>query len=79
MARQIKVGLNSGKKATRSGLAGRVLSRLLAYNRLGARILTSVVMISADSTTVSPTLGVKSESRNVLPEDAMYKRMQMLR
>jgi hypothetical protein len=24
-------------------------------------------------------LGVKAESRNVFPEDAMYKRMQMLR
>ena len=79
MARQIKVGLNSGKKPTRSDLMGRVLSRLLAYNGLGARVLTSVVMLSADSVTVSTTLGVKAEPRNVFPEDALYKRMQMLR
>jgi len=79
MARQLKVGLNSGKKATGPGLAGRVLSRLQAYNGLGARVLKSVVMLSADSATVSTTLGVKAEPRNVFPEDALYKRMQLLR
>ena len=79
MARQIKVGLNSEIKAARSGLAGRVLSRLLAYNGLGARVLTSMVMLSANSATVSTTIGVKAEPRNVFPEDALYKRMQMLR
>lgn len=83
MARHIKVGLNSGKKAARSGLAGRVLSRLPAYNGLGARVLASMAMLSADSVTVSTsacaTLGVKAEPRNVFPEDALYKRMQMLR
>ena len=79
MARQIKVGLNSEIKAARSGLAGRVLSRLLAYNGLGARVLTSMVMLSANSATVSTTIGVKAEPRNVFPEDALYKRMQLLR
>ena len=79
MTRQIKVGFNSGKKATRSGLAGKVLSRLLAYNGLGARVFTSMARISADSTTVSPTSGIKVEPRNAFPEDALYKRMQMLR
>jgi hypothetical protein len=46
---------------------------------LGARVLTSMVMLSANSATVSATLGVKAEPRNVFPEDALYKRMQMLR
>lgn len=79
MARHIKVGLNSGKKPARSGLAGKILSHLSAHSGLGARILTSMVMLSANSATVPTTLGVRAEHRNVFPEDALYKRMQMLR
>ena len=79
MACRIKVGLNSGKKATRSGFAGRILSRLLAYNSLGTRLLKSITMLSGDSATVSKPLGVMAEPRNVFPEDALYKRMQLLR
>ena len=79
MARHIKVGLNSVKKTARSGLTGKILSHLSAHNGLGERILTSTVMFSANSAKVPTTLGVMVEHRNVFPEDALYKRMQILR
>ena len=79
MARHIKVGLNSGKKQGRSGLTGKILSHLSAHTGLGARILTSMVMLSANSVPVPATLGVRVEHQNVVPEDALSKRMQILR
>jgi hypothetical protein len=79
MARQIKIGLNSGRKVAGSGFVGKVLSRILAYNGLGARLLTSIAMHSANMARGSTTLGVKAEPRNVFYEDALLKRMQMLR
>ena len=79
MARHVKVGLNSGKKPARSDLVGKILSHLPAHNWLGARILRSIVLFSANPATAPTTLGVKVEDRNVFSEDVLYKRMQMLR
>jgi hypothetical protein len=79
MARQIKVELDSGRKGARSGLAGEVLSHILAYSRSGARFLTSMVMHSVGASTTHESLQVKAEPKNVFPEDALFKRMQMLR
>ena len=84
MARQIKAELDSGRKVARSGLAGeilshKVLSHILAYSGSGARFLTSMVMHSAGSSTTLAPLQVKAEPKNVFPEDALFKRMQMLR
>jgi hypothetical protein len=79
MARQIEVGLNSGRKTAGSGIVGKVFSRVLTYNGPGARFLTSILMHSSDSSTRPALLQVKAEPRNVFLEDALLKRMQMLR
>jgi len=79
MARQIKAESDSGRKGARSGLAGEVLSHILAYSGSGARFLTSMVTHSAGSSTPLAPLQVKAEPKNVFPEDALFKRMQMLR
>ena len=79
MARQIKVELNSGNKVARLGFAGEVLSHILAYSGSGARFLTSMVMHSVGSSTTHESLQVKAEPMNIFPEDALFKRMQMLR
>jgi hypothetical protein len=79
MARQIKVELDSGRKGARSGLAGEVLSHILAYSGPGARFFTLMVMHSVGSSTTHESLQVKAEPMNIFPEDALFKRMQMLR
>ena len=67
MARQIKAELNSERKVARSGLAGEVLSHILAYSGSGARFLTSMVMHSVGSSTTLATLQFKAEPRTYSP------------
>ncbi len=79
MAQYLKIGLNSRRKPTRSGLVQDILLRVLSSNRFGAKILTSMLMLSENSVTVTTTAGVRVCARNVFPEDALLKRMQLLR
>lgn len=73
MARQIRVGLNSGKKEAKLSSVG------LVGNGLRGRLVRLMANCSADSAARTEAFEVGADQKNVSLEGTTLKRMQILR
>ena len=73
MARQIRVGLNPGKKDAKLSSVG------LASNGLRERLVRMVTSFSADSGARTKAFEVEAYQKNAYLEGSTLKRMQILR
>ena len=72
MARQIRVGLNSGKKEVKLSPVG------LVSNGLRGRFVRLMVNCSADSAARTEAFEVEADQKNIILEGLTLRRMQIL-